>query len=177
MKNSVSARKILFKSRRSGFTLLELLVTVLILGILSSIALPNYNKSVEKARATEAMNMIKSANDAVYAYAAERNKCPASFEKILVSIPGAKTSQTLITGKFFEYRLNAATSSPIPGTSCGGVVAKRISGDIYCIWNPYHASSGGKRTLACTSSGVRGQNICKSMGIYTTSKPSSSIGC
>ena len=40
---------------RAGFSLIEVLVAVLIIGILLSFALPNYRRAVEKARMTEAV--------------------------------------------------------------------------------------------------------------------------
>ena len=50
--------------RQSGFTLIELLVVVLIIGILAAIALPMYTAAVEKSRATEALIMLKNAQEA-----------------------------------------------------------------------------------------------------------------
>lgn len=153
---------------KKGFTLIEMLTVVLIIGVLTAMALPNYTRSLEKARATEAMNMVRAANDAVYAYAAERNKCPESFRKIMISIPGTSTNDTTVTAKHFIYRLNSATNAPIPGTDCGGVVAERSDGS-YKIWNPYRIiNAEGKRTLACAATNKEGIGACKALGFYTT---------
>ena len=64
------------KRGHPGFTLIELMVVVLIVGILARIAIPSYRQMVLKARAAEALSNIQAIRVAAYAYNSEHNRWP-----------------------------------------------------------------------------------------------------
>lgn len=67
---------------KHGFTLIELLVVVLIIGILSSVALPQYQKAVLKSRAAEAWTNLKNINMAVSAYCLENPRSSGTLASL-----------------------------------------------------------------------------------------------
>ena len=72
---------------KRGFTLIELLVVVLIIGILASVALPQYQLAVEKSRAAEAWVMLKAINEAE-----KRKNMEMDTDKVLYALDELDTS-------------------------------------------------------------------------------------
>ena len=76
---------------KQAFTLIELLVVVLIIGILAAVAMPQYQKAVEKSRATQALTLLKSVGQAVSAYYVASGTSPESFDELSVDVPAGWT--------------------------------------------------------------------------------------
>ena len=70
-----------------AFTLIELLVVVLIIGILAAVAVPQYQKAVEKSKATQALTLLKSMYQAAQAHLLASGQWPASVNDIDIEIP------------------------------------------------------------------------------------------
>lgn len=51
--------------RNKGFSLVELMIVVVVIGILVTIAIPNYARSVERAKCAQAMGTVKSMRNAM----------------------------------------------------------------------------------------------------------------
>ncbi|MDD7578145.1 MAG: prepilin-type N-terminal cleavage/methylation domain-containing protein [Elusimicrobia bacterium] len=76
--------------QKSGFTLIELLVVVLIIGILSAVALPQYEWTVEKSRAAEALAVLKTLRDAQEVYYMVNGAYASDFTALDVEVPESK---------------------------------------------------------------------------------------
>ncbi len=77
----------------AGFTLIELLVVVLIIGILASVAMPQYNKAVEKSRATQALAILKSLYAAQETHYMANGSYATSFDELDLSVPWTGTTK------------------------------------------------------------------------------------
>lgn len=66
-------------SYKRGFTLIELLVVVLIIGILASVALPQYQKAVRKARLAEVATTFNAISKGIDMWQLENSDAMASF--------------------------------------------------------------------------------------------------
>jgi len=129
------------ESEQGGFTLIELMIVVAIIGILAAVAIPAYQDYTAKAQVSEAFSLASAAKSAVSLYYAETGAFPTT--NAMAGIAGAAT----INGTY-------VTSVTI-GT--GGAItilfaAPAVESGNSVILTP--TANGGSTAWACTSTTI-----------------------
>ncbi|ACC98649.1 PilE-like protein [Elusimicrobium minutum Pei191] len=137
---------------KKGFTLIELLVVVLIIGILAAIALPQYNKTVEKSRATEAFINLKAMADAEEIYFMQTGEYTSDFADLDIEMQDSPR---------FKYYSDYPPSY---------IAASRSS-------NYYYNIEVYLQNPAAAYQSMKGKRICKTNGNPNTKEICNSLGC
>ena len=127
--------------KQSGFTLIELMIVVAIIGILAAIALPAYQDYTKRSHTSEAMSLITGAKTAVTEYYASKGEWPSSNEK------AGLVASTQITGNAVKAVLVGKTGTN--GVAISATFNKDVVEDKNIWFEGVVDSSSGLVTWKC----------------------------
>ena len=145
-------------NKKRGFTLIELLSVVLILGILTAIALPQYQKAIQRADAANALVTLKTVFDSAKRYYASSSQWPVQLKQLDIELlDAAKESSSFREGEF-QYTF---TSSNRSVSACRIVSGE---GQSYCLTAYYRDPSTQRRdAYKCRPTAQKFVSLCASL--------------
>ena len=102
----VVGRKV-FQKNYDGFTLVELMITVAILGVLAAVAIPAYSNYINRAKQSDAIIGLKAAQMAQEQFFSENNVYSSTID-ILPGFDDGTVDDFYVKG---EYTLSASASA------------------------------------------------------------------
>jgi len=133
--------------KQQGFTLIELMIVVAIIGILAAIAIPAYQDYTIRAQVSEGLNLSGGAKAAVTEYYQDRGSLPADNDE------AGLAANTEIQGKYVDQ---VDVSDGVIEVQYGNDAHAIIAGQ-HLIMTP-NLSNVGSVGWVCTSQGTEIEN-------------------
>ena len=129
MKTELQAKLIQHINRKQsaqGFTLVELLVVIIIIGILAAIALPNFLSQGAKAKQSEAKQNIGITNRYQTVYRYQNQQFASNFDLLSIGTLASATGNAVT--REYNYTLTSATDSATMTATARDSALKAYSG-------------------------------------------------
>ena len=132
--------------KQQGFTLIELMIVVAIIGILAAVAIPAYQDYTIRAKVTEGLSLAGAGKTAVSEYFSANGTLPADNATAGMAAPDeisgnsvdnvTVTTDGLITVVFSASTITGDTITLAPLTSAGKVVWNCSGGTLEAKYRP-----------------------------------------
>jgi type IV pilus assembly protein PilE len=158
---------------KKGFTLLELMITVAVIGILAGIALPSYNDYLTRSKFAEATGNLADLRVKMEQYYADNRRYNGPVAVPVAGqcgIPGGN-APTAADARYFTYTCASTNANPIGDQqfvlTAIGVAAQGLGGISFTV---NHANA--KTTTVTAATEMASKGYATNLGCWVRKKPS-----
>ena len=129
------------KTIESGFTLIELMIVVAIIGILAAVAVPAYQDYLARAQMSEAVSLLGSGKTPLAEYFADKGVWPSAASDVIGSTTGKYTDSISaansgnLSGTASSFTLTATMKTSGINASITGGTVMLLTGDSGKTWS------------------------------------------
>ena len=124
-----------FHNREKGFTLIELMIVVVIIGILAALAIPRFMTATTKSKQSEAKQLLKQIYTMERTYRQQNNTYWGAAVVASAAAPNgfATIGVQIMTSAIYSYVITTADGTDLLVTATSGVLDDDATLDVWTI--------------------------------------------